>query len=82
LKARRIGLKSVSIGIGDKEPVGSVIERHEVAMTMQSNLKKAEQDIVKLQKDVVEYKTRFDEMMEENDQLRLSLQVINTNIVH
>ena len=65
LKARRKGLKSV-MGL-DGESVASVIERHESSVTLQRDLKKAQLEISKLENDVVEFKTRFEEMMEEND---------------
>ena len=65
LKARRKGLKSVA-GI-DGENVTSVIERHESTVTLQRDLKKAHAEISKLENEVVEFKTKFDEMMEEND---------------
>ena len=65
LKARRKGLKSV-MGL-DGESVASVIERHESSVTLQRDLKKAQIEISKLENDVVEFKTRFEDMMEEND---------------
>ena len=71
LKARRKGLKNVGGVFGDNEPVTSVIERHEAAVTMQRDLKKAQSEMFKLENDVVEFKTKFEEMMEENDQVCL-----------
>ena len=65
LKARRKGLKSV-MGL-DGESVASVIERHESSVTLQRDLKKAQLEISKLENDVVEFKTRFEEKLEEND---------------
>jgi hypothetical protein len=41
LKARRKGLKNFGV-FGENEPVTSVIERHEAAVTMQRDLKKAQ----------------------------------------
>jgi hypothetical protein len=67
LKARRKGLKSVS-GL-DGESVASVIERHESTLTLQRDLKKSAAEIAKLESDVVDFKTKFEEMMEENDQV-------------
>jgi hypothetical protein len=74
LKARRKGLKSVG-GVfgGESENVTSVIERHEASVTMQRDLKKAQTEMFKLENDVVEYKTKFEEMMEENDQVIIEL---------
>ena len=73
LKARRKGLKSVG-GVfgGESENVSSVIERHEASVTMQRDLKKAQMEMFKLENDVVEYKTKFEEMMEENDQVKIT----------
>ncbi len=78
LKARRKGLKSVG-GVfgGESENVTSVIERHEASVTMQRDLKKAQTEMFKLENDVVEYKTKFEEMMEENDQVKTVLASIS-----
>ena len=49
----------------------SVIERHEAAVTLQRDLKKAQAEVAKLEHEDVDFKTKFEEMMEENDQVRV-----------
>jgi len=57
-------------------------------LLVQRDLKKAQTEISKLENEVVEFKTKFDEMMEENDHVSTILNVctiavtVNVQLVH
>jgi chromosome segregation ATPase len=68
LKSRRNGFKDYDNN--------EVLQKHETVVGQQKDLEEKEAEVSKLQKDMVEYKTRYEDLFEENGELRRGMQQI------
>ena len=68
LKARKIGGK-------DNDQI-DIIEKNENMVSQQKDLEEKDGEIERLLKEMLDYKTKFEELMEENDELRKGMKQI------
>ena len=68
LKARKIGGK-------DNDQI-DIIEKNENMVSQQKDLEEKDEEIGRLLKEMLDYKTKFEELMEENDELRKGMKQI------
>ncbi len=68
-------LKAARRGLKDYES-SEIIQKHDDFVSQQKDLENKEAEMVKLQNDLVEYKTRYDDMFEENAELRKGMKEI------
>ena len=75
LNTYRQALKTRRIGGKDNDQI-DIIEKNENMVSQQKDLEEKDGEIERLLKEMLDYKTKFEELMEENDELRKGMKQI------